>query len=266
MMTEMSGVDLGAPELSYLLATLNAPAIVGVDAKTLFPKKQSAREAMFQKGREELETHGWIRPIPDRPDESELDAELLELVSIIAAPYFVIATQRISGVRERQVVMHYMADENIVELSASEEETYRLGLVPDRDALFERIAAMLQLQGKAPSRHLEVDGELFEYVQSLAPKGRLEKAGARLESAGFEGKIADSIINAVYDPVQGQIVLIRTHSGEVEAGRRVRVFGEGKQAWFVKRSSPDATDFEMITSDAASLKDLLTVSLDELTD
>jgi len=124
---------------------------------------------------------------------------------------------------------------------------------------------MLQLAAKAPSKHLELDGEVFEYIQSLAPKGRLEKAQARLESAGVTGKIADSILNAVCDPAQGQIVLIRTHFGEVEAGRRVRIYGEGKQAWIVRQSSPDNADVEMINCDSTSFIDLLTVLLDELT-
>ena len=266
MMSEISGVDLAASELSYLLATLDASEIVGFDAKALFPQKQSSRKTMFSQGREELEAHGWMKPIADHPDEYELDAELLELVSVIAAPSFVIATRRISGEQERQVVLHYLADESIVELSAVDKGTYRIGVVADRSALFERIAAMLQLSGKAPSNHLEVNGEVFEHFQSLAQKGQLEQAKAHLESAGIAGKMADSVLNAVCDPAHGQIVLIRNHFGEVEAGRRVRVYGEGKQAWFVRQTSPDAADVEMITSDAASLKNLLTILLDELTD
>ena len=206
-----------------------------------------------------------MKPIPDHPDEYELDAELLESVSVIAAPSFVIATQRIYGEQERQDVLHYLADKSIVELSAPEEGTYRIGFLSDRGALFKRIAEMLQLAAKAPSKHLELDGEVFEYIQSLAPKGRLEKARARLESAGVTGKIADSILDAVCDPVQGQIVLIRTHSSEVEAGRRVRIYGEGKQAWIVRQSSPDNADVEMINCDSTSFVDLLTVLLDELT-
>ncbi len=264
-MIEMSGVDLAASELSYLLATLDASEIVGFDATALFPDKQSSRKAMFSQGREELEAHGWMKPIPDHPDEYELDAELLESVSVIAAPSFVIATQRIYGEQERQDVLHYLADKSIVELSAPEEGTYRIGFLSDRGALFKRIAEMLQLAAKAPSKHLELDGEVFEYIQSLAPKGRLEKARARLESAGVTGKIADSILDAVCDPVQGQIVLIRTHSSEVEAGRRVRIYGEGKQAWIVRQSSPDNADVEMINCDSTSFVDLLTVLLDELT-
>lgn len=265
-MSEISGVDLTASELSYLLATLTAPTIVGIDATALFPDKQSSRETLFRKGREKLEANGWMKPIPDHPDEYELDPVLFELVSIIAAPSFVIATQRISAKRERQDVLHYLTDESIVELSSSEEGTYRIGFVSDSGALYERIAAMLEVAVKAPSKHLELDGEVFEHIQSLALKGKLEQARASLESAGVTEKMADSVLNAVCDPAQGQIVLIRTQSGEIEAGRRVHVYGEGKQAWIVKQSSPDSADVEMISSDTASLKGLLTVLLGELTE
>jgi len=264
-MSEMSGVDLSTSELSYLLATLDAPEIVGFDAAALFPAKTSSREAMFKQAREELEAHGWMKPIPDHPDEYELDAELLELVSVIAAPSFVIATRRISGELEQQVVLHYLADESIVELSAVDEETYRIGLVPDRSALFERIAAMLQCPGKTPSKYFKVDGEVFEIFQSLALKGKLEQAKAGLESAGVTAKMADSVLSAVCDPAQGQIVLLRTQFGKAAARQRVSVHGDGKQAWIARRPTVDAQDVEMIASDAASLIDLLTVLLDELT-
>jgi hypothetical protein len=265
MMSEMNGVDLSASELSYLLATLDAPEIVGFDATALFPKKKAAREAMFGQAREELEAHGWIKPIPDHPDEYELDAELLALVSIIASPSFVLATRRISGEQEDQVVLHYLADESIVEFSGAEAGTYRIGQVSDQGALFERIAAMLQCPSSTASKQFELDSEVFEHIQSLAMKGKLEQAQAELESAGVGAKMAGSIVSAVCNPAQGQIVLIRTDFGTVEAGRRVRVLGEGKHAWIVKRSSPDSTDVEMIASDAASVIDLLTVLLDELT-
>jgi hypothetical protein len=188
-MSEISGVDLTASELSYLLATLTAPTIVGIDATALFPGKQSSRETLFRKGREKLEAHGWMKPIPDHPDEYELDPELFELVSIIAAPSFVIATQRISAERERQDVLHYLADESIVELSSSEEGTYRTGFVADSGALYKRIAAMLDVAVKAPSKHLELDGEVFEHIQSLALKGMQEQARASLESAGVTSAI-----------------------------------------------------------------------------
>jgi len=265
-MSEISGIDLAASEFSYLLATLGAADIVGFDAAALFPAKPSSREAMFKQGREELESHGWMTPIPDHADEYELDADLLEMVSAIAAPSFVVATRRISADQERQVVLHYLADERIVELSAVDKETYRLGLVSDRGALFERISAMLQCPKKTPSKHFTVENEVFEKVQSLALKGQLEQAREDLETAGVTAKMADSVLSAVCDPAQGQIVMIRPRSGEVEAGDRVRVFGEGKQAWFVKRSTPDATDVEMITSDATRLKKHLTVLLDEFTE
>ena len=264
-MSEMSGVDLAASELSYLLATLDASEIVGFDAAGLFPAKPSSREAIFKQGREELEAHGWMKPILDFPDEFELNAELLEWIAVIAVPSIVIATRRISAEQERQVVLHYLADESIVELSAVDEKTYRIGLVSDRSALFERIAEMLQCPGKSPSNHIMVDGEGFEKVQSLALKGQLEKARAGLESAGVTDKMADSILSAICDPAQGQIVLIRTHFGEVEAEQRVRVHGEGKQAWIVRQPTTDLEDVEMTTSDAGKLTDLLAESLDKLT-
>ena len=264
-MSEMSGVDLSASELSYLLASIEASEIVGFDATGLFPTKPSSREAMFKQGREKLEANGWMKPIPDYPDEYELNAELLEWVSVVATPSFVIATRRISGEQEQQVVLHYLADESIVELSAVDEKTYRIGHVSDRSALFERIAAMLQCPGKTPSKHYEVDGKAFAKIKSLALKGQLEKAKAGLESAGVTVKMADSVLSAVCDPAQSQIVLIRTHFGEIEAVQRIYMHSEGKQAWIVRQSPTKAEEVEMITSDAGRLSDLLTETLDELT-
>jgi len=264
-MCAMRVVDLSASEFSYLLATLSAPTVIGFDAPELFPAKKSARDTQFRQGREELEAHGWMNLIPDNPDEYELNAELFHLISVITSPSLVIATQRSSGEQEQRVVLHYLADESIVELSASEEGTYRIGFVADWSALVERISAMLQLAPKVPSKKLELDGAVFDTIQSLPPKGRMEKARASLESVGVEGKLAESILQAIYAPARGQLVMIRTHSGEAETGRRVLIFGEGKQAWSATRTSPDAANVELNTSDAASLEKLLAGLQDELT-
>ena len=104
----MNGVELTSAEFAYLLATLKCSEVIGLEDPSLFPHNASVRGKTFKKGRQELETHGWITPIPDQPDEYELDALLLESMSIIASPDFMIATTHTTEKDQTRLVFHYL--------------------------------------------------------------------------------------------------------------------------------------------------------------
>jgi len=262
----MSGAELKTSEFAYLLATLNASAVVGLDDPALFPAKSSARDVTYGQGRKELEINGWLKPVPDHPEEYELNPALLEIVSIVAAPDFVVATTHSTGEAERQLVLHYLAGDGIVELSAPAEGIYQVGVVLDREALHERIAEMLHLTTALLAAQFTIDETVFKDIQSLSQKGRLERAEELLESAGVNGAVGESLMAAVASPASGQIVVIRPSFGQIESGRRATVFGEDDAAWLVKRTQFDAQNLEIATCDPASIGTLVTEWLDELSD
>ena len=262
----MSGAELKTSEFAYLLAILNASAIAGLDDPTLFPTKSSARDVTYGQGRKELEINGWLKPVPDHPEEYELNPSLLAIVSIVAAPDFVVASTHITGEAERQLVLHYIAGDGIVELSAPAEGIYRVGIVLNREALHERIAKMLHLTSTQQAVQFTLDETTFRDIKTLSQKGRLERAEELLKSAGVNGAVGESLLAAVASPASGQIVIIRPSFGQIEIGRRATVFGKDDAAWFVKRTQYDAQNLEITTCDPASIGTLVTEWLDELSD
>lgn len=262
----MSGAELKMSEFAYLLAILNASAIVGLDDPALFPTKSSARDVTYGQGRKELEINGWLKPIPDHPEEYELNPALLAIVSVVADPDFVVASTCSTGEADHQLVLHYLAGDGIVELSVPDEGIYRVGIVLNREALHERMAKMLHLTTTQQSVQLTLDETTFRDIQTLSLKGRLERAEELLESAGVNGAVGESLLAAVASPASGQIVIIRSNFGQIESGRRATVFGEDDAAWLVKKTQYDAQDLEITTCDPATIGALATEWLDELSD
>jgi hypothetical protein len=258
-MAEMRAVDLSRAEFAYLLAACSAPAIIGLESPSLFPDKPPAREKLYKEGRKVLESNGWLRAIPDQVDEYELDAELLQLVAVICSPTFVVASQSITGDKEQGMV-HYLAGEEIAELSLPKRGTFRIAGVVDHDDLVDRIATLIKLPAKGASKRLELEAGI---VKSMQAKG---KQAADLEAAGIGKKDANALIQAVQSPTEGQVVLARTESGEVQAGRRVKCYGEGKTSWLSWRSAPEVDTIELMGGSKAALSELIDQLLDELSE
>jgi hypothetical protein len=262
----MNGAQLKPPEFAYLLAILNAPAVLGVEDPALFPTKSSARDATYGQGRKDLEANGWLKPVPDHPDEYELNPILLEMVSVVAAPDFVVITSQSTGESEPSQVLHYLAGENIVELSVPAEETYQVGVVPDQETFHARIAEMLRLTAAQQPMQLTLDETIFEDIQSLSQKGDIKKAERLLDSSVGNGTDGRSLVAALTDAANGQIVVIRSHSGQVTSGRRASVFGEQDAAWLVKRTERDSSDLDITACDPDRISGLIVEWMDELTD
>jgi len=88
----MNGIKLEAEELAYLLATVDAPGLIGVDDPKLVPSTAKSRDTTFSKGRKQLEAHGWVQEISGKPGEYDLNAGLFHTVAVMAAPEMVVAT------------------------------------------------------------------------------------------------------------------------------------------------------------------------------
>lgn len=260
----MNGVELTRAEFSYLLATLNCSKVIGLDDPSLFPTNPSVRGKTYKKGRRELETHGRITPISDQPDEFELDAMLLETVSIIASPNFMIATTHAAEKSQSQLVFHYLSDDNTVELTAQDEKNYRLGLITESEIMFDRIAEMMQLRSYNGIAEARVEHKAFEQLMKLVHKGKLEEAEELLGSSQLKADEVKSLLSAIESNSRGGLVVVRIDSGEITAGRRVSIYGSGKTAWMIFHVDAQSTDTGLRPCSEASISEFIADFLEEL--
>jgi hypothetical protein len=253
----MNGAELGPPELAYLLAALEAEQVIGLRAPDLFPEEAEAKEAAYSQGRKDLETHGWIFPIPRHKDEYELNPILFELVSIIADPEFVLATILESEKGDKGLLLHYVAQGRIAELAATRNGHYVIGLVPDFERLIKGLADRLGASNPDPSPRFDLPKTTFDKVVGAIREGKPAAAKQVLEAAGVQASEVNWILGESTSKLQVEIVLIHVRDGEVEGGRRVAALGQGKTAWMTYRSRTEGGILSFSNCDEFSLGALI---------
>jgi hypothetical protein len=252
----MNGAELGKAEFGYLLAAVGAKQLVGVDAPGLFPKDRKKREALYRQGREDLEASGWLVPVRGRENEYDLDPVLYELVATVAWPEYLLATIR-QGRGQAGLALHYLAGINVVELAVMEGDRFKIGVVPDQDALWQRLAQMMDLSNIKPGVHGRMNRASFKKLITAAAKGREDQAQALLDEADGNAAKAGSLITAASGAAQGHMVLISIRDGRPGDGRRATFLGKGKAAWIVYSAGANGKTVALVNANPDSLTSLL---------
>jgi hypothetical protein len=254
----MNGAELGSPEFAYLLAALEAEQVIGLRAPDLFPENAAAKEAAYSQGRKDLETNGWISPIPRHKDEYELDPMLFELISIIADPEFVLATilESENG-GDKGLLLHYVAQGRIAELAALGDGHYMVGLVPDFENLIKGLASRLGASNPNPSPRFNLSKSTFDKVVEAIREGKTNHAEKTLQAAGVQPDEIKWILGESTSKLQGEIVLIYVRDGEIEGGRRMAALGQGETAWMTYRSRTEGGILSFSNCDEFSLGALI---------
>jgi hypothetical protein len=221
----MNGAQLTSAEFAFLLASLDCGDVVGIDDPSLFPTNASVRGKTFKKGQQELKENGWLVPIPEQPDEFDLDSFLLEAVSIIASPQYMIASAFTSKKDSTQLVFHYFSADNAVELSAVDKKHYWLSRLGGREQIYERIAAFMQIEGEDHSVDVTID----------------EKT---LSSMNIDEDDVHSILAAIESDAYGSLLIVRLEDGGISMGRRLSIYGSKDLAWMASRLSPESSELE----------------------
>lgn len=259
----MTGAELNKRELAYLLAVVNASRVAGLDDPGLFPKKAAERDDTFSQGRQQLEDNGWLKLAEGHSDEYELNGILVEMVSMIASPDYLVVSMNGGVADQRQMVHHYLAQGNIVELSASSSGNYQVGILADEEALQNRIAEMLHVSGKRKPQRVVLESNAYKRLLKLAGE-KSDEAKSILASAKLSATNVKSLLEALSDPEKGQIVVIRPNRGEIEAGRRTSVYGEANNAWLAWRQDAESKKMAISTCNASSIGVLLDEWMQEL--
>jgi len=260
----MEGVELSMPELAYLLNLVHARGLPGVDDPRLFPETPAEQNKTHAKGREQLEAHAWITPVPDHNAEYEVNSFLFEMVAALAEPRTIILTVKEGSKGRHQAVLHYLAGQLIVELFSPSRSTYRLGLVAGPEGMHERIAKMLGLTEAEDRGRWILEEAVFEKVRSLSRNRQPAKAAKLIRAAGMDGPAGDALLQALSAPGRGQVVVARPEEGSIVAGRRVEVYGEGDGAWMVMRTSPEGKEVQVSACDASDLGALVDAWIEQM--
>ncbi|MEK7312306.1 MAG: hypothetical protein AAB382_10055 [Chloroflexota bacterium] len=255
----MSGIELEKAEFAYLLATLHATSVVGVDDPALFPTEREARDGAYGAGFDRLQEHGWLKPA-EQPGQLILDDLLLLMTAVVVDPAYVVFTARNSGGGNQQLLLHYLAGPEIVELSTTPDQKYRIGLVPDRAAMLQRIQEMLGLPGRAeaPRFQFNIEEQAFQAIQNLVGEGKRKQAAALLREQGVNGTKGESLLAALSATDSGGMIAVaRASGGEIAAGRKVTVFRQADAVWLMQRIDATTTTLSLETVQPDTLSTVL---------
>lgn len=257
----MNAIELSTPEFGFLLATLQCISIVGVEDPSLFPSTKSAKTKLFKTGRNTLEENGWIKPVPNRSDEYELDAHLLEAVSVIATPEHMTAGMYSDGNGKPMLVYHYYAEDDIVELSAVEKKLYWISMLERQDDVYARIAQLMHLDASSQHAETKLDVEVLEEVRALVESGKSTQAADILGSSDFDPEGIELFVSALESKARGSQIVVRIESGKIVSGRRFYVYGSGASAWMTFAPEPNSSSVIVRPCSQQTVEAFITASL-----
>jgi hypothetical protein len=116
---------------------------------------------------------------------------------------------------------------------------------------------MLNLATPPRSGHFTLDEPTFISIQGMCQKGELDQAKAMMRSIDVNGAFGESFVESLGSPISGQVVVVHPQFGEIKAGRRALVFGEGDGAWMLVRTAADSKEFEAALCNPDSLSVLV---------
>lgn len=237
----MSTLFLEPAELSYLLQTIHARSVVGVDNAALFPADEAENEALLRLGRERLEFHGWMKPVPES-NKYNFDPAVCYLVAIMADPDMAVVTLRQEQRGTYQLITHYLAGRVIVEQIRTADGLYQLGFVSDLATAVSRIQSAIQLSESNASPvtpQIFLDREAFSRVKSLANEGKTETAVAELQKEGMDTSLAVSLVATIQLPTyQGMVVVMQRENGQIVAKRNMAILQGQQASWLILMDDP----------------------------
>jgi hypothetical protein len=238
----MSTLFLEPAELSYLLQTIRAYSVVGVDNAELFPADEAENDVLLQRGRERLELHGWLTPVPDT-SKMNFDPSICYLIAIMADPEMAVVTLRQEQRGTYQLITHYLAGRVIVEQRRTSDGLYQLGFVTNLATAVSRIQSAVQLSETGANQaapQIFLNRQAFTRVKNLANEGQTETAVAELQKEGIEAALAVSLVATIQLPTyQGMVIVMQREGGQIVAKRNLAVMQSQQASWLIRMDNLD---------------------------
>jgi hypothetical protein len=246
----MSHLFLEPAELAYLLQTIRAHSVVGVDNAELFPADEAENEALLKLGRERLEFHGWLTPVAETvpgtvpgSNKMNFDPTVCYLIAIMADPDMAVVTLRQERRGTYQLVAHYLAGRVIVEQMRTADGLYQLGFVSNLATAVSRIQSAVQLSETGANQaapQIFLNRQAFTRVKNLANDGQTETAVAELQKEGIETSLAVSLVATIQLPTcQGMIIVMQRENGEIVTKRNMAIMQSRQASWLIRIDDPN---------------------------
>jgi hypothetical protein len=258
----MSGILLTANELATLLTLLSARQVIGVDSERLFPEESAELERLFQNGLTTLRLKGYVSgTLP----QAAPDQGLMTVVATIADPDLVVFANRTEGGAQISA-LHYLGGDDIASLEWSNaDQAYRLGWVDDRLMLARRVLKFLKASEAAPALEpFTLDEALFLGARDAARRGAQGDARSQLGPADLADGTQAALIPALAGDKGGELIVVRPHASQIEAGRRAWVLSGPHGAWIGFRHSTESTQMQFQPLSAATLSETINVFVEYL--
>ena len=233
----MSTLFLEPAELAYLLQTIRAKSVVGVDNTELFPTDETKNEALLKLGRERLIFHGWLTPVTGS-SKINFEPSICYLIAIMADPDMAVVTLRQEQRGIYQLITHYLAGRVIVEQQRTSDGLYQLGFVSNLATAVARIQSAIQLSETGANQaapEIFLNRQAFTRIKNLANEGQTETAVAELQKEGIEASLAISLVATIQLPTyQGMIVVMQRENGQIVAKRNMAVMQSQQASWLIR--------------------------------
>jgi hypothetical protein len=250
----MEAICCESAELLALLDAVGAAALPGVDARSLFPVSSAERWRQIDAGHGRLRERGFLRDAPG--GLRIMDPELLRFVTVMAWPELLVTSTYHDAANIRRQFWHYLANDQVVELTSSAPGQYDLQQFCGRNALIERLAWIFLPADAAPDRHiLPLPRTALDAARSCIAQGCSDEAALLLSAAGLSFEATVLLVDSIANPqFNGDITLLAGHAAHSPVIHRVQVLQGASAAWLCADDQDDPALLRLNRVDAIGLR------------
>lgn len=227
-----------APQLSYLLALVNAEGLLGSDEQALFPRDIAVRESQWAQGRDQLEADRWL-VYDEEAKHYDINDQLMEIVATMADPGIVVLSKWEANLQQHGTA-HYLTPGLIVEMTILDRE-YHIYALESQAQLIERLAAAIDF----PASQREA-------VAFVLPRQDIDQAKRNpdagwLESRGLSPQAADVFAATLRQPqLYGMVTVLRTYQGKALTMRLLGIVTAAPgYGWLAKPQEGERVRYEL---------------------
>ena len=259
----MDGLLLDRDEFLVLLNATGAQGVIGLNQDELFPASIDDLRRSVEVGQRKLAARGLLQQAPD--GVFELSELVLMIATVVAAPDLAVISMRDVPKRGRQLLLHYLVGDFVVEQTLPAEGQHRLATLPNRAALVSRLVEFFSIKTSLPH---ETQTQLPEAdFNALVAEAITDRSAVfeRLISAGVTAETAALLVETLVEPLlRGTVALLRIREATISDGRNPALAIGLRAAWAFFQTVPGEPRVTLMTIDANRLGTLLAGWLAEL--
>lgn len=228
--------NLETTELAFVLHSLNAEKVVGLDNDQLFPADELSRHELLTTGRSRLQANGWFAA--DENGRFNSEPQLVLMVAVMVDPQLIFTVDRRSRDKSIQQVTYYVSGPHLIEQFRTQEGSYLLSRLPDMVAVITRWQQLFP-PGDAAPLVLQCDGAQFARARDLARAGNPAAMQDLVTAAGTGTEDDDALAAALAQLVpRGSIAGAAVHGPALEAyGELTLLEDVGGNGWMAQSAA-----------------------------